>query len=169
MFENFGFRKVYGRSTKFSKWKTKKTRFCFGINKLSNAKNRNVLPSKMRPVKAFKVEKKITFQESIWKMTNNWHCLHTDQSMVWVFWTAQHKSQCATEQLGPQGLIMDSKYGKKGYGWSKQALTCYEALWQQRPHALLLAHLCTPARRTSRCRMIMVVIPYWRAGKGVYF
>ena len=28
------------------------------------------------------------------------------------------KSQCATEQLGPQGLIMDTKYGKKGYDWS---------------------------------------------------
>ena len=79
------------------------------------------------------------------------------------------KSQCTTEQLGPQGLMMVTKYEKKGHDWSKQALTCYEALWQQRPHALLLVHLCTPARRTSRCRMVMVVIPRSRAGKGVYF
>ena len=49
---NFGFRKVYGRSTKFSKWETKNTRFCFRINKLSNAKKRNVLPSKLRPARS---------------------------------------------------------------------------------------------------------------------
>ena len=55
---DFGFRKVYGRNTKFSKWETKNSRFCFGINKLSNAKKRNVLPSKLRPVKTFKVEEK---------------------------------------------------------------------------------------------------------------
>ena len=60
---DFGFRKVYGRSTKFSKWETKNTWFCFGINKLSNAKKkkRNVLPSKLRPVKTFKVWKKQNF------------------------------------------------------------------------------------------------------------
>ena len=34
---------------------------------------------------------KKTFQESIWKMTNNWHCLPADRSMVCVFWTAQHQ------------------------------------------------------------------------------
>ena len=159
---NFGFRKVYGRSSKFSKWETQKTRFCFGINKLSNAKNRNVLPSKLPPVKTFKVKKKKLFKRA----SERWRTIGTasPQTEAWSAFFEQHststvKSQCATEQLGPQGLIMDTKYGKKGYDWSKQALTCYDALWQQRPHALLLAHLCTPARRTSRCRMVMVVIP----------
>ena len=66
-------------------------------------------------------------------MTNIWHCLPADRTDRWSAFFEQHsismvKSQCATEQLGPQGLIMDTKYGKKGYDWSKQALTCYEAL-----------------------------------------
>ena len=57
-----------------------------------------------------------TFQESIWKMTNNWHC--SPQTEAWSAFFEQHststvKSQCATEQLGPQGLILDTKYGKK--------------------------------------------------------
>ena len=164
IFENldFGFRKVYGRSTKFSKWETKNIRFGFGINKLSNAKKRNVLPLKLRPVKTFKVGKKKTFQESIWKMTNNWHCLPADRSMVCVFWTAQRQhSQESVRNWAVRASGADNGHQiwKKGYDWSKQALTCYDALWQQRPHALLLAHLCTPARRTSRCRMVMVVIP----------
>ena len=81
--------------------------------------------------------KKKMFQESIWKMTNDWHCLPADRSMVCVFWTAQHQQgqesvrNWAVKASPPQGLIMDTKYGKKGYDWSKQALTCYEVLWQQ--------------------------------------
>ena len=96
-------------------------------------KNRNVLPSKLRPVKTFKVEK-------IPKRNFSGEHLKDDKQLALVpprrpkhglrflNSTSTVKSQCATEQLGPQGLLMDTKYGKKGYGWSKQALTCYEAL-----------------------------------------
>ena len=104
-FQKFGFwfSKSLRKKHKIFEMRNQKTRFCFGINKLSNAKKRNVLPSKLRPVKTFKVEKK-TFQESIWKMTNNWHCLPADRSMVCVFEqhsTSTVESQCATEQLRP--------------------------------------------------------------------
>ena len=113
--------KNYGRSTKFSKWETKNTRFCFWINKLSNAKNRNVLRSKLRPVKTFKVEK-IPKRKIFRRASERWQTIGTSASPQTEAWSAffeQHststvKSQCATEQLGPQGLIMDTKYGKKG-------------------------------------------------------
>ena len=83
IFENldFGFRKVCGRSTKFSKWETKNTRFCFGINKLSNAKNRNVLPSKLRPVKTFKVEK-ITKTKLFRRASERWQTIGTASSQT---------------------------------------------------------------------------------------
>ena len=116
---DFGFRKVYGWSTKFSKWETKNTRFYFGINKLSNAKNRNVLPSKLRPVKTFKVKEKPK-RKLFRRASERWQTIGTasPQTEAWSAFFEQHststvKSQCATEQLGPHGLIMDTKYGKK--------------------------------------------------------
>ena len=117
-FENldFGSWKVYGRTTKFSKWESKNTRFCFGIYKLSTAKKRNVLPSKSRPVKTFKVGKQ--------KENFSGEHLKDDKQLAlpprrpkhglrFLNSTTTVKSQCTTEQLGPQGLIMDTKYGKK--------------------------------------------------------
>ena len=86
------------------------------MNKLSNAKNRNVLPSKLRPVKTFKVGKKNFSGEH----------LKDDKQLALPPLRPKHglrflnstntstvKSQCTTEQSGPQGLIMDTKYEKK--------------------------------------------------------
>ena len=131
-FRKFGFRKVYGRSTKFSKWETKNTRFCFRINKLSNAKKRNVLPSKLRPVKTFKVEKKLFRKASERWQSNYWHCLPADRSMVCVFWTAQHQHgqesvrNWAVRASGADIPIMDTKYEKKRL-WLVE--TSFDVLW----------------------------------------
>ena len=166
IFENldFGFRKVYRRSTKFSKWENKNTRFCFGINKLSNAKNRNVLPSKLRPVKTFKVGKKK--KKLFRRASERWQTIGaaSPQTEEWSAFFEQHstitiKSQCATEQLGPLGLIMDTKYEKRL--WLVE--TSFDVLWSAvtaESASLLLAHLCTPARRTSRCRMVTKKIKF---------
>ena len=118
IFENldFGFRKVYGRSTKFSKWETKNTRFCFRINKLSNAKKAQCSTFKIATCENFQSWKKKIFR----RVSERWQTIGTasPQTEASSAFFEQHssstvKSQCATEQLGPQGLIMDTKYGKK--------------------------------------------------------
>ena len=95
-FRKFGFwfSKSLRTKTKFSKWETKNTRFCFGINKLSNAKKKTQCSTfKIATCENFqswkKKQKKKFFV--IWKMTNNWHCLPADRSMVCVLWTAQQQ------------------------------------------------------------------------------
>ena len=67
-------------------------------------------------MKTFKVEKKKLFRRAF----ERWQTIGTasPQTEAWSAFFEQHststvKSQCATEQLGPQGLIMDTKYGKK--------------------------------------------------------
>ena len=94
-FRKFGFwfSKSLRTKHKIFEMRNQNTRFCFGINKFSNAKNRNVLPSKLRPVKIFKVgtKTKLFRRASERWQTIIWHCLPADWSIICVFWTAQHQ------------------------------------------------------------------------------
>ena len=69
---------------------------------------------KLRPVKIFKVNKKNISGEHL-KDDKQLAMppLRPKHGLCFLNSTSTVKSQCATEQLGSQGLIMDIKYGKK--------------------------------------------------------
>ena len=78
--------------------------------------------------KLSKLEKK-AFQESIWKMTSNWHCLPADRSMVCVFWTAQHQHG----QQSVRNWAVRASGADNGHQiWKKRlwlVKTSFDALW----------------------------------------
>ena len=62
-------------------------------------------------------------------MTNNWHCLPANRSLVCVFWTAQHQhgqESVRNWAVRGSGVMMDPKYGKKRL-WLVE--TSFVVLW----------------------------------------
>ena len=115
---NFGhfFEKVYWQSRTITNFKTKTTRIYGGINGFPNAKNRNVLASKLRPVKTFKCGKRYFTAEGnsatraswrgwsyIWQTSSSHDiCMVTDhmKCLVCLYYSLpQSKSNCKVLQV----------------------------------------------------------------------